>query len=403
VGEGAADVAVVGLGAMGSMALWRLAARGARVIGYDRFSPPHDRGATHGESRMLRSAYHEGAFYVPLVGEAIDLWRQLELETRAELLTLTGAQLLGPPDGELVAGALASAREHRLEHRLLDEPELRRRQPGLRLGPDDVALWEARAGLLRPEACVAAALARAGELGAEVHRNTTVVGVSPDGEGVVVHSRPSAQPAAALRATGEAASRVTARHARRAVVSVGPWLPQFPGLGTPPLWVERQVMGWFAVDDPATFAPERFCVWAHQGTSGPLTYGFPTLDGATVKAGVHHGGQATTADTVDRTVGEADLAALRALAMTRLRGVRPEPVRARVCLYTNTTDEHFLVGPAPGCDGAILLGGFSGHGFKFASVIGDIAADLALTGSTLRQIAAFATNRSDVAVRGEFR
>ena len=228
---------------------------------------------------------------------------------------------------------------------------------------------------MRPEAAIAAAVGVAERLGARVHRHTRVDSVEPAGDGVVIRA-------------GGATYR-----ARHAVVSAGPWLGTLlPELGLP-LHVERQVLAWFPVPDPAAFAPGRFSVFIREALGDHSYYGLPTLDGATIKLGLHHAGAATTPDTVDRGVTPADLAPLQEYVRTCLAGVGPAAVRAKVCLYTNTPDEHFLVGAPSGWPALTILGGFSGHGFKFASVLGEVAADLALTGTTAHPIGLFALDR----------
>ena len=180
------DVAVVGLGAMGALTLWRLASRGVSAAGYDSFDPPHDRGSSHGDSRIIRTAYAEGAFHVPLVQEAWGLWRELEAATGKTVLTPTGALMIGPAGAELLLGTLASAIEHGLAHERLEAGEVASRWPQHVLGEGDVAIYEPRAGVLRPEACIAAALEQATLLGSAVHRNTRVASVEAERQGVRV-------------------------------------------------------------------------------------------------------------------------------------------------------------------------------------------------------------------------
>jgi sarcosine oxidase len=369
-----ADVLVLGAGTMGSMTLWRLARRGASVIGVERFAPGHDRGSGHGESRMIRTAYFEGPEYVPLVQASFPLWRELEAEAGVSLLTMTGALMIGRPDGPLISGAVRSARLHGLGYELLEPSEVGRRFPQHRLAAGEVALWEEGAGVLRPELAIRAAAERACELGATLVTGAAA-SVAVDGDGAV-----------SVRA-GD--TRFRARHV---VVCAGPWLGGLlPGLRLP-LVVERQVMTWFAAEDPARFAPERFPVFIHE-RSGPAGYGLPTLDGATVKVAFHHGGVATDPDAVDREVGEADVAPVAAFVAEALTGLSTRPARAGVCLYTNTPDEHFVVGPAPGLSGVTVVSACSGHGLKFAPVIGEIAADLALEGRTAFAIEGFSPLR----------
>jgi len=370
-----ADVVVVGVGAMGSMAAWRLAARGARVLAFDQFEPPHDRGSSHGESRIIRTAYSEGPDYVPLVLRSFALWRQLEEESGASLLTMTGDLMIGTRATSVVTGALASATAYGLAHEVLDAAEITRRYPQYRLAPGEMAVYEEDAGFLRPEDAVAAAVGQAEALGATVRRRAPVEGIAADGAGVEV----------------VAAGR--AYRARHVVVSVGSWLGRLlPGLRLP-LQVERQVVAWFPVDTPDLYTPRRFPVFLWELDSGRQYYGFPSLDGATMKMAVHHEGATVDPDTIDRTIGPGDLEPLYEHIRTRMSGVVPAAARAQVCMYTNTPDEHFLVGPPPGLPSVTVLGGYSGHGFKFAPVMGEIAADLALDGGTRHPIGLFAPDR----------
>jgi sarcosine oxidase len=368
------DVVVVGVGTMGSMALWRLARRGASVLGLERFEPGHDRGSGHGESRMIRSAYFEGPGYVPLVRSSFRLWRELEAEAGEELLRPTGALMIGRPDHPLVAGAMRSARAHGLAHEVLTPAEARARFPEHRLEPDEVALWEAEAGVLRPERAIVAAATRARALGAALIPGVRVTAVEADGGGVTVRA-------------GERAWR-----ARHAVVSAGAWLGGLLPMLELPLAVERQVMAWFEARQPERFAPGRFPVFIHE-RGGVYGYGLPTLDGRTVKVGVHHQGRPVDPDRPDREVTEADVAPAVRVAAEMLEGLQARPARAQVCLYTNTPDGHFVVGPAPGLPGVTLLSACSGHGFKFAPVMGEIAADLALAGGTDHPVTEFSPGR----------
>jgi sarcosine oxidase len=365
------DVIVVGAGTMGSMALWRLARRGVAVLGLEQFAPGHDRGSGHGDSRMTRTAYFEGPEYVPLVQAALPLWRDLEAEAGVELLTMTGGLMIGPPDGELVSGALRSARVHGLGCELLGPAEAARF--GHRLRPDEVALREEGAGVLRPERAIRAAAGRAVALGARLETGVRVTAIEPDGDGVVVRA-------------GEAAHR-----GRRAIVCAGAWLGRLlPDIGLP-LAVERQVMTWFPAGDPAAFAPDRFPVFVHD-RPGRAGYGLPCLDGATVKVAMHHGGPPADPDALDRAVSEDEVAPAAAFVAETLPGLKPVPARAEVCMYTNTPDLHFVVGRA-GPAGVTVVSACSGHGFKFAPVMGEIAADLALDGRTEHDISGFSASR----------
>src|SRR4029077_1623908 len=225
------DVAVIGLGAMGAMSAWRLAARGAKVIGFERFQPGHDRGSSHGDTRIFRTAYFESPEYVPLLQRAHAMWRQLETDSGAELLTITGGLAIGPPDGELVTGVLASARENGLAYRLFDIDDMKRLYPQHRLEAGEVAVREDDAGYLPPERAVAAAAAQAEALGARLMVETEVETVSVAGGGVVIET-----------SRGRFA-------AGRALVAAGAWTPTLMASLGLPLKVERQVLAWLAIDD----------------------------------------------------------------------------------------------------------------------------------------------------------
>jgi sarcosine oxidase len=363
-----ADIAIVGLGAMGALSAWRLAARGARVIGFEQFRPGHDRGSSHGESRIFRTAYFESPEYVPLLQRAHELWRQLEEETGAQLLTMTGGLAIGPPDGELVAGVLASARENQLPHRLLDSSEMTRLYPQHRLDASEVAVLDEQAGFLRPERSVAAAASRAEALGARLLAETQVTSIKASSGGVVIET-----------SRGRFA-------AERALVTAGPWTSKLlPQLGLP-LQVERQLMAWMAVDDPASFAPHRFPIFIREVAEGRFRYGFPSTDGRSIKLAVHHEGTDADPDSVDREVGDADLLPIRDFAREHLHGVTSEVVKARVCMYTNTPDERFIAASPAGMPDVTVLSACSGHGFKFAAVMGELMAELILDARALPAI-----------------
>jgi sarcosine oxidase len=370
-----ADIAVIGVGAMGSMALWRLAERGMRVIGFEQFEPAHNRGSSFGESRIIRTAYNEDPRYVPLVRRAFDLWRELESVTNSSLLTVTGILSIGQPEGDIVDGTLLSARTHGLEHTILDRERMSRRYPQHRLNPGDIAVYEDAAGILPPEATILAAVQRAESLGARILRNTRVDALRPAGDWV------------------EIASEDSTFRVRHVIVGVGPWLGAFLPELEFPVSVARQVVAWFPVRNVDDFRNEQFPVFIHDIGGGHSRYGFPTLDSKTVKLAVHHEGDLTTADTVDREVHTRDLSPVQEFIEEYLVGVEPRAVHSHVCMYTNTPDHHFLVGSLQDKPWMTVLGGFSGHGFKFAPVIGDAAADLATTGKTASAFELFSLDR----------
>jgi sarcosine oxidase len=237
------DVAVIGLGAMGSATLWRLAARGARVVGIDRFAPPHDLGSSHGESRIIRTAYFEDPAYLPLLREAFPLWRELERDSGEQLLTMTGAAMIGRMSSEVIRGAQRTATMYALPHEIFQGAEAARRFPQHRLRRDDVVLHEHEGGVLRPELGVAAALRAARDRGAQVVTDTTVHAVDPHDGGVRI-------------ITGG-----DTIEARSAVVCAGAWTGRLVPELAPHLWVERQVNAWFPLHDAGEFAAEGFAVF----------------------------------------------------------------------------------------------------------------------------------------------
>lgn len=351
-------VAVVGGGAMGSAAAWRLTRRGADVTCFDRFSPPHTSGSSHGESRIIRTAYFEGPWYVPLLHETFGLWRELEASTGADLMTITGALYLGPQSSDVVRGALESAQRHDLDIDVMDADVVRDRYPGHVLNDDDMGVLDRQAGFVRPEAGIAAMLSQV----TDVKRDTAVSSVR------------------------ELLDRFDA-----VVVAAGPWTSEL--IDWIPLKVERQVLAWFALDRSTSWlTPDRFPVFIRE-SDGTDVYGFPTLDGLSVKVGRHHEGKPTDPDRINRTVDDTDLNPLKRYVAHYMCGVTTELVRSATCMYTNTPDGHFVLGRDPNDPRVTVISACSGHGFKFAPVIGDIAADLVLDGRTDRDISHFSFER----------
>jgi sarcosine oxidase len=370
-----ADVLVVGLGSMGAAAAYHLAHRGHSVLGVDRFAPPHDRGAHAGGSRIIRMAYLEGAEYVPLVRRSYDLWSELEAETGESLLTRTGGLMLGPADSKAVGGALSSARVHDLAHELLDPDQLRRRFPQFSPGDDEVGLFEEVAGLVRPEAAIAAHLRLAAAAGATVRSGVAVRGWETTAAGVRVHTDDGPL------------------DADRLVIAPGAWAGDLVRLPVP-LRVERRVQHYWRPTGPVEdFAPGRLPVWIWEYAAGAMAYGLPDLGGG-VKASLHHG-----PDPVDPSVGAApptdgEIAAMRDWLQSRMpRLAAGEWVSAKPCLYTLTPDEHFVIGRHPEHPAVAVAYGFSGHGFKFSPVVGEILADLTESGVTSHPIDLFAPAR----------
>lgn len=371
-----AELGIVGLGSMGSAALWQVAARGVEVIGFEQFEPGHQLGAAQGESKIFRTAYAEGPEYVPLLRAALPLWRQLEEETGKPLLTMTGGMMIGPLDHDFIGRALRSAREQGLLHRVFDAAGAEQRWPQLRVAANEHVVWEPRAGVLRPELAVMAALGRARELGAQVVSGVRVLSVAQAGDQVEIR-------------TEDRTWRVG-----KVILSLGSWVGKVVGNGQLPLWVERQVQAWFPIEEPELYHPERFSIFIRALDADSTWYGFPTLDGRSIKVAFHHhGGRPSDPDSLDREVDDSDIEPLREIAMANLRYLRPEVVRTQVCMYCNTPDGHFVIGPMPGSPRIVLCGPMAGHGFKFSPLVGAIGADLVIDGQTRYDIRPFDPGR----------
>lgn len=366
------DVIVIGLGGMGSAAVYHLAARGKRVLGLDRNAAVHDLGSSHGGSRIIRQAYHEDVHYVPLVQRSYELWRQLEQDSGADLLRITGGLLLGSLDSSVVSGSLLSAREHGLSHELLGPADLRRRFPVLKPRETDHAVFETNAGFVRPEAAVRAHLESAERLGADLHFEEPMVRWHVHASGAV-----------------QVITNVAKYEADRVVFAPGAWAPEIlSGLGVS-LQVRRHVMCWFQPTDRfEAFLPESFPVYVWQVDADRIFYGFPAIDGPTggVKAAIHSGGEACTPESIRRAVLEKDVEEIREYLGEYIPSLNGPMNRASVCMYTLTPDENFVVAAHPVFPQISVACGFSGHGFKFTPVIGEILADLATHGSTQHPI-----------------
>ncbi|HVD27083.1 MAG TPA: N-methyl-L-tryptophan oxidase, partial [Mycobacteriales bacterium] len=345
--------------------------------GLERYGPAHDRGSSHGGSRIIRQAYFEDPAYVPLLRRAYDLWEWLAADTGRDLMTRTGGLYLGAPESPTVAGSLGAAREWDLPHEVLDAAEIRQRFPTMTPADDEVGLYEAVAGFVRPEETVAAHLELAAQIGAELRFEEPALSWAADGDGV--------------RVTTPAGS-YTAGHL---VICPGAWAPELlADLGLP-LTVERQVMYWFQPDGGVgPFTPDRQPIWIHGGADLQL-YGFPAIDGPDggVKAAFFRRGEVCTPETIDREV-HADEVAFIADHMRALLPAMPgQLLTAATCMYTTTPDHHFVIAGHPEHERVTVACGFSGHGFKFVPVVGEILADLALNGTTQHPIGLFDPRR----------
>lgn len=369
------DVIVVGAGAMGSAAAWRLAARGARVMAIDRWTPPHAHGSTHGRSRIIREAYFEHPCYVPLVRRAYELWAELERASGRMLLRRTGGLMVGPPDGVLVSGAKRSAVEHALAHEELDAAEIRRRFPGFAPAPGMVGILEPRAGALFPEMCVQTMLDAARRHGAVLRTGELVTRWHAEGGRVTVTTDRGIH------------------HARTLILAAGAWLPSLVSELPLPLEVERQLSFWFEpTARDGRYAPHSTPVALWEYAPERYFYTFPDL-GDGVKMGIHHEGEIVDPDAPVPPARPAEEARARALMRRFLPGAAGPVRESATCLYTDTPDRHFLIDRHPAHDEVILASPCSGHGFKFAPAIGDLLADLHFLHSTQLSLSPFLLSR----------
>ena len=356
------DVIVVGVGAMGSATCQQLAARGARVLGLEQFDIPHPLGSSGGFSRLIRMAYYEHPDYVPLLRRAYELWAALESHSGQHLLHQTGGLYIGPHDGAVVCGSLASARRHGLRHEILSPAHVSRDFPQINLPDDWTVVYDPLAGFLPPEKVIAAYAGLALRQGAVLHGREAVVDWRADGAGVAVKT-----------------SRQTYTGGHLVFCS-GAWSAKLLPM---PLQVTRQTLGWVWPKEPELFTLGRFPVWTIDNPDGSIHYGFPMMpDMPGFKIAHHAPGQPTDPDRVDRQMQQGDEATFRP-ALGRFFPKADGPLLSlRTCLYANSPDHHFIIDRLPGQARVTVACGFSGHGFKFASVIGEILADLATAGTT---------------------
>ena len=369
------DAIVVGVGGMGSAALYHLARRGAtRVLGLEQFDIPNDKGSSHGRSRIIRLAYWEHPSYVPLVRRAYELWKDLEEQAGEPLLVTTGSIDAGPTDSSAVAGAIHACQTFDLPHAMYDGASLRTQFPGYRLPADFVALYQPQGGFLLPERCVEQHVAAAQRAGADVRAGECVLDWNERADGVEVRT-----------------DRDTYA-CRQLVVTAGAWTGKLLDGLQPMLTPERQVMLWLQPRRPEYFQPATFPVVYLHASDGSF-YGLPSHEGSGFKFGkYHHLNQQVDPDRMDRDCHAEDEGVLREGVRRFFPDADGPTLAMKTCIFTNTADEHFVIDRLAGSS-ITVAAGFSGHGFKFCSVVGEILAELALDGGSRHDISLFAPGR----------
>jgi len=386
------DVIVLGLGACGAATTYQLAKRGAKVLGIDQFAPPHPFGSTHGDTRVTRLAIGEGAHYTPLAMRSHAIWREIEVETGADLLTTNGGLIISGPEAAdfhgspFFANTVAASQTHGIAHEMLDAAAIRARFPQFGVDDDAVGYFERSAGFVRPERCVTAQLSLAEKHGAVLHRNEKVVAFDATPSSVTVRTDRMSYEADQL------------------VVAAGAWLPSLLPPDMARLFkVHRQVQFWFEVEDAPAFGPELFpiFIWDLPNGKGGV-YGFPALDGPLggIKVAVENYDDTTTADSVRRDVSPDEVRPVFDMFVAPyIKGVTSRCVRSLSCLYTVTRDFGFVIDRHPGCERVILASPCSGHGFKHSAAIGEALAQLTLDGRSAADLRAFSLARLMVHAR----
>ncbi|MGZ8179903.1 N-methyl-L-tryptophan oxidase [Williamsia sp. SKLECPSW1] len=379
-------VIVIGLGGMGSAAAHHLAERGASVVGLERFRPAHDRGSSHGGSRIIRQAYFEDPAYVPLLLRSYELWERLGVDSGREVHRITGGVFAGPAESTTVAGSLRAARDYGLGHEVLTADEIATRFPGFAPAPDHIGVYEHLAGFARPEVTVRAHIDLAQAAGADLRFGVEVLDWADTGD--------------AVRVTTDQG----VLHADRLVVCPGAWAPELLADLDAGIRIERQVMYWF---DLAPGAPAMVDapIYIHETDRGEQIYGFPAIDGPDggIKTAFFRKGIDCSPDTVDRVVHPDEAQAM----LDRLRLLIPgagsdddastSMLHAATCMYSTTPDHDFVIAHHPRHPRVAVACGFSGHGFKFVPVVGEILADLVLDGGTSHPIGIFDPHRPALA------
>jgi sarcosine oxidase len=379
---------VLGLGGVGSAALYHLAKRGEKVLGIDQFSPPHTLGSSHGETRITRQAIGEGLQYTPMVLRAYEIFRQMEKESGQELLSVTGGLMISSPGSggihnvaDFYENCTLAAKQFGIKHDLLDAKDIRKRFPQFRVQDNERAYYEYESGILFPERCIDVQLKLAEGLGGQIHKNEKVERFDQHGDGVKITTD-----------SGE-------YHAGRLVLSAGPWLPHLLDAEKAKLFnVQRQVQFWFDVQSCyQSFVPGTFPVFIWElARNGQSMYGFPAIDGQNggFKIGTANYNLDVTTETINREVSESELIACYE---QQIAPFFPQAVghciKSKVCLYTVTPDSAFVVDSLPDMPNVLICSPCSGHGYKHTAAIGESIAEIILDGRSKLDLSPFKLDR----------
>ncbi|QMU30392.1 N-methyl-L-tryptophan oxidase [Adhaeribacter radiodurans] len=366
------DVMVVGLGAAGSSALYHLSKTGKKVCGIDQFLPPHPYGSSHGQSRIIRQAYHEDPLYVPFIKRAYVLWEEIEKNSGKQLFLKTGGLMLGHPDTGVIKGAELSAKMHDIPYAYLSNQEISTRFPAFKPGNNVVGVIEENAGILFPEDCIKAHLEVAATNNSKILKNEKVTTIHTHSDVVEV-------------VTTQGKYR-----ANKVIIATGAWISEFiPELNLP-LTVERQVLYWFKTNE-SRVRVDNLPIYIWEYAPGKMFYGFPDL-GDGIKVAHHHAGEPTSVHTLNRNISQEEIDSMRNVISTHFN-LNAAFNYGTVCMYTNTPDERFIIDYHPQHKNMIIASPCSGHGFKFASVTGRLLSQLALNEKPELDISLFSISR----------
>ena len=369
------DVIIIGMGSMGSAACYHLARAGCRVLGLEQFEIPHEHGSHSGQSRIIRKAYFEHPNYVPLLTAAYDNWSKLASSSGEQLFFKTGLVSFGKPDNPLITGIHASAEQHNIDINSISSEEMEQDYPPFSIPADYAKVVEPNAGFLSPERAILVHLTQAIAQNAVVHLSERMVSYQSFKQEIEVKTNKGSY------------------LCKKLIFTAGPWADQLLPPLKPSLNVTRQVLAWVNPKATKSFGLNNFPCWMLANPIGQgLFYGFPILPTSQfggphgMKVAYHHPGEITHPDQVNRSVTEEEKLFLSSFLKEFIPNGFDTFETVKTCLYTNTPDDHFIVDVLPENENIILAAGFSGHGFKFASIVGEVLADLATKGKTVHPI-----------------